>query len=747
MRSPSPTPHRWTPLLLIVLALVVAWPAALSEFLLPPAAHAVAPGGNGRIIFVSSTVTPEHPEGEPGIFSMSADGSGRRLLTGDGVTFEHETIGLAISPDGRQIAFSDDTQDIHLMDVDGSNPRRITTGLFSYGPLAWSPDGSKIAYIQVGARHDIWVMNTDGSNRTLLTNNASSINTRPDWSPDGTRIVYEANPPGGGLMGIWVMDANGANSVRIATTGDDPSWSPDGKRIAFTRGGDLYTIKPDGTDEARVTHPPEFDANVTWAPAGNRLLFTTDSAQGGADLFTIKPDGTGRQQLTHDGLSITAVWQSGTSVPIRNPPKVVQHEALVFSSNRVTAENPEGDFEIFLLEMDPLAGDVVTQLTSNTSPDVDPKWSPDGGQIAFTCDTTICTMNADGSNSVRLTFPAAPNADSLPEWSPSGDRIAFSRGSAPAALYTVRTDGSGLAQLALLGDSTAAQWSPDGVWLAFTVRISGLDRAIYRINRDGTNLIRLADIENLAESVPRWSPDGSTIAFVKFGTDASGGYQLFVMDDDGGNLRQLTSGHANSNVAPAWSPDGSLIAFGSVSNSGSGSKADIVTIKPDGTGRVTRTRDPKTLLGELSWSADSKKIGFTDAPPSGETDIFTMKANGSNEVNRTASPRSDAGADWRPASQSQAAAGRGKDPVADDPRHRDNAADRPGDAGKSPNKAKAKKQREKRQRERKQDQQRKKHHQKHKHRAKQRQRAGEERDAPRRSKARTRRRTVRAAPD
>lgn len=749
MPSPPHSSSRWVALQILVLALVVAWPAALTERLVPTVARAVTPGANGRILFVSSPVTPEHPDGETNMFSMSADGSDVRQIRSDGVTFEHASIGLALSPDGRQIAFSDDTQDIHLMNVDGSNLRRITTGLFSFGPLAWSPDGSKIAYIQVGARHDIWVMNTDGSNRTLLTNNASSINTRPDWSPDGSQIVYEANPPGGGGMGIWVMDANGANGARIAAEGNDPSWSPDGERIAFTRGGDLYTMQPSGADVQQVTNTPEFDANVYWAPAGNRLLFTTDSAQGGTDIFTIKPDGTGRQQLSHDGVSRLPVWQTSQLPPIKNPPKVVQSEAIVFSSNRITAENPEGDFEIFLMEMDPLAGDVTTQLTLNTSHDREPQWSPDGLQIAFTCDTTICTVGADGSNLVRLTFPPQSASDRSPIWAPDGSRIAFVRDlnailGCPCDLFTIRPDGSDLVQVAqkIRGHKyfdSAVTWAPDSNRLTFALALEfGSD--IFVDSSRGGSLVNLTNTPFVTEDSPAWSPNGNYIAFFS----ESGG-ALMRMNADGGQPVRLSNGIEHGSLA--WSPDSSRLAFWRY---GLPSEYEIYTVNADGSSLVNRTHSPDRQESHVAWSPDGKWIALSNNAASDVGDVFTMRANGANLTNRTSTPISvDYDPDWRPALQSNALAGRAEGQASDNSRRPDNAAGRSGDPDKSRDKGKAEKQRDKRQQERKRDQKRNKHQRKHTQRAKQkqRQRAGEERDAPRRAKTRTRRRIMIATPE
>ena len=84
------------------------------------------------------------------------------------------------------------------------------------GP-AWSPDGSKIAFIKTSYYQQgsnwgvIWVMNADGSNKIKLTDDTEKLNS-PAWSPDGTKIVF------GGPVNksdIWVMNADGSNKINL----------------------------------------------------------------------------------------------------------------------------------------------------------------------------------------------------------------------------------------------------------------------------------------------------------------------------------------------------------------------------------------------------------------------------------------------------------------------------------------------------------------------------------------------------
>ena len=112
-----------------------------------------------------------------------------------------------------KIAFTstrDGNGEIYVMDGDGRNQRRVTVNPARDEDPAWSPDGKKIAFVSnrnnVNKDHkQIWVIDADGKNPIRLTDGLNDV--YPDWSPDGTRIVYDV--PLGHPAGITVMDADG----------------------------------------------------------------------------------------------------------------------------------------------------------------------------------------------------------------------------------------------------------------------------------------------------------------------------------------------------------------------------------------------------------------------------------------------------------------------------------------------------------------------------------------------------------
>jgi len=166
------------------------------------------------------------------------------------------------SPDGSQIAFIRNggflvPLGIMVMNADGGGGHRIVNESEPrLGKLAWSPDGTTIAYEYLF--HDstthIDLANADGSgSRCCLTGEHTPFNSardyEPAWSPDSAQIAYYGNVSQG-KPGIWLINADGSNARQLTLgADDDPSFSPNGARVAFSRGGTIWTMGSDGTDQ------------------------------------------------------------------------------------------------------------------------------------------------------------------------------------------------------------------------------------------------------------------------------------------------------------------------------------------------------------------------------------------------------------------------------------------------------------------------------------------------------------------
>ena len=260
----------------------------------------------------------------------------------------------------------------------------------------------KITFTNAG---DIWVIDADGANSVNLTDRiAHDFWSR--WSPDGTRIVFSSVFEGTDLD-IWVMDADGANHANLTDNeralDAEPAWSPDGTRIAFWSdriddNRDIWVMDADGANPTRLTELPGSEENPAWSPDGTRLLFNSDR-----QLYSMDASGADMQLLQES--ACCSSWSPGGA-------------KIAFHSDR------DGNKEIYTMNAD---GTNPVRLTDNRGSDLVPKWLPDGTRIIFGSfrdgAMNVYMMNDDGTNVVNLTSDPALSGQ-LPDWSdPAGGAV------------------------------------------------------------------------------------------------------------------------------------------------------------------------------------------------------------------------------------------------------------------------------------------------------------------------------------
>jgi Tol biopolymer transport system component len=209
---------------------------------------------DGRIAFV-------RPGAERDIFVMKRNGASPVNVTG---LTGQESFDPDFSPDGRRIVFNriggSPLFQIVIMDANGANQAVLATddppgGL---GSPEFSPDGKRILFNRgAPGSEDIWVMNADGSNPVNLTP-APGLAFDPQFSPDGKRIVYRQASPA--PQGIYVMNADGSNAALLTAVpmgAADPTFSPNGGLLALTGfdgDDDIFTVRVDGSGLTNLTN-------------------------------------------------------------------------------------------------------------------------------------------------------------------------------------------------------------------------------------------------------------------------------------------------------------------------------------------------------------------------------------------------------------------------------------------------------------------------------------------------------------
>lgn len=476
-----------------------------------------------------------------------------------------------------------------------------------------SPDGSEIAFVTSG---DIWVVPAGGGVATLLVSHEATEGS-PRFSPDGARLAFTSDRAGDN--NIYVMTLATGDVTRL-TYGDGneelDGWSPDGNWVYFADGRqdpgghpDIWRIGVGGGTPMPVLadrYSPEFHAAV--APDGHTIAIAANARMAQSqwwrnghshidesEIWLVTPGGPpAYRQLSESGSkNVWPMW-SGSDV--------------VYVSDRSGSEN---------LWVQPAAGGSARALTSFTDGRLlFPSITPDGRLVTFERDFGIWTMQLpDGPPvPVAITLRGARQRTAAEHLSlnddfedlalsPDGKKVAFTvRGEVFA---TAAGDGGPATRVTTsLAAEEGISWAPDSRRIAYTSRRFGNPKLF--LYDFGSNQERQLTRGAGVDMTPRFSPDGSRVAY------ARDGREIRVVDLESGADTQVATGRLwrypfGLDRPLVWSPDGEWIAFFSADDR----TFTNVWLVPTAGGDAHRVSGlANTSANSIAWSPDGETIYF-----------------------------------------------------------------------------------------------------------------------------------------
>lgn len=453
---------------------------------------------------------------------------------------------------------------------------------------AISPDHREIAFVSGG---DIWTVPAAGGEARLLISHPA-YDSRPLYSPDGTRLAFMSTRTGGGDIYILTL-ANG--QLKRLTFDDVPeqldSWSRDGRSIYFSSGtkdvngmNDIYRVSVDG--------------GTPMAVSDDRFVQEYWSAPSPSDPNTIVFTGKGRTvsdwwRKGHAHIDESQIWLAhfGGSTP--------QYEQVTNDDAKDAWPMWSGDGKTLYYISDlggsenvwskPTSGGSAKQLTSfKNGRVVWPTIANDGRTIVFERNFTVWSLDV-----------ASGKASEVP--------ITL-RGASPSPGMEHQTVTSGFQSLAL---------SPDGRKIAFIARGDVFAASA----RDGGDATRITATPELEAQVS-WAPDSRRLAYV---SSRDGVGHIYMYDAASRIETKLTSGTTND-VSPSWSPDGKMIAYNH------GAKEIRVVDVASKQDRLLATgeldRPPFLSEREITWSPDGKWLAYPTGGQGPFANPYIVSLNG-----------------------------------------------------------------------------------------------------------------------
>lgn len=273
---------------------------------------------------------------------------------------------------------------------------------------------------------------------------------------DGSRLIFQRSAPDGGCDQIYTMNLDGSDVQRVST-GDGRTtcsyYYPGGDRILYSSthhynrscpappdfsmgyvwalypSYDIFAADADGSNLEQLTHSFGYDAEATFSPTGDRIVFTS-MRDGDLDLYSMAPDGSDVRRLTdtpgYDGGAFYS--PDGSRIVYRAHHPETEEELADYRALLAQGLIRPTELEIYVMDAD---GDNRIQVTDNGAANFAPYWHPSGEKIIFSSnlhdpsgrDFDLYLINVDGTGLERVTW--SEDFDGFPVFSPDGRHLVW----------------------------------------------------------------------------------------------------------------------------------------------------------------------------------------------------------------------------------------------------------------------------------------------------------------------------------
>lgn len=409
-------------------------------------------------------------------------------------------------------------------------------------------DGERLYFVELGDHFAVSQVSVAGGETGVVATPFENAYVA-DVASNGSSLLVGTFHGTGKSAEFWSVPLPSGSPRRLGDfVADSATWSPDGSQIFFSHGSDIFRANSDGSQPSKLATVGGQVFSLRLSPDGSKLRFdVVDTRNGSSVIWQLQPDGSNLHPL----------------LPARSTDP---HECC-------GSWTPDGRYFLFQSFRDGRTN--VWALPERTS-----WWSQQQKPIQLTNGPLDFCCPAISKDSKRIFTIGAQRRGELIRYDTKSGFIPY-------------LDGASISDLA---------FSVDEQWVAY---VSVPEHQLWKSKVDGSQRRQLS-FESMEVGVPRWSPDGTQIAFM--GRTLQSGWRAYLISADGTGMRELLPG-APGGYDPGWSPDGKFIAL-TLNDAGSPSSLPDgpgIAILDLGSGKLSLLSGAKQMFSPR-WSPNGRYI-------------------------------------------------------------------------------------------------------------------------------------------